>query len=356
MPRTIGAGLQTHLQTAATTTTRCLKIKRTDGEIFAFTKLDEDITIDISDGDGSVTYTAGNSTRLSSVDHVAGLQPDNFSISGILSDDAIAMADLRNGLFNSATYTLFEMNYETPANGTVILQTGWLGEVQITDNGFSVEMRPLTDAYNQRIGELISPLCRADLGDARCKVRLDPNAWVTITAYTAREDRDAGTGSVVKPTVENGFHFKCTTAGTSGVTEPTWTAVLGAPTTDGTVEWEAIKALSLTGTVSVVVDRANFTATGITMEADWWNYGVLEWLTGDNAGLKSEVKDDSGAGVLRLFLPIANTIVVGDTFLVKAGCDKRQATCISKFDNIYNRRAEDFVPGTDVALTYPDAT
>lgn len=32
------------------------------------------------------------------------------------------------------------------------------------------------------------------------------------------------------------------------------------------------------------------------------------------------------------------------------------ATCKAKFDNVYNRRAEDFVPGTDVALSYPDAS
>jgi uncharacterized phage protein (TIGR02218 family) len=356
MPRTIDSAYNTHLQGAVLTTTRCLKIKRTDDEIFAFTRLDVPLDIDLGDGDGEITYQASNAARFSAIAHVAGLQPDNFSIDGILASDAINAADLRAGLFNSAEYTLFEVNYEDLTQDPLILQTGTLGEVQIRDNSFSVEMRPLTDALNQRIGELVSPICRADLGDARCKVRLVPPTWAATTAYTVRQARDAGTGSVVKPTTENGCHFKCTTAGTSGATEPTWNTVIGGTTNDGTVVWTAIKALSLTGTVSAVVDRANFTATGISIEADWWNYGVLEWLTGANAGLKAEVKDDSGAGVLKLFLAMPSLPVIGDTFLVKAGCDKRQTTCKTKFDNIWNRRAEDFVPGTDVALDYPDAS
>lgn len=356
MPRTIDSDYNTHLQGQATTVTRCLKIKRTDDVIFAFTKLDVDLDIDLGDGDGSQTYQAGNSTRLSAVSHVAGLQPDNFSISGILSTAAIDPADLRAGLFNSAAYTLFEQNYEDLTQDPLILQTGTLGEVQISDNSFSVEMRPLTDAYNQRIGELVAPICRADLGDARCKVRLVPPTWAALTAYTVRPARDAGLGSVVKPTTQNLRHFKCTTTGTSGASEPAWNTTVGGTTNDGTVVWTTIKALSQTGTVSAVVDRANFTATGISIEADWWNYGVLEWLTGDNGGLKSEVKDDSGTGVLKLFLPAAHLPVIGDTFFVKVGCDKLRDICRGKFDNIHNRRAEDYVPGADVALDYPDAS
>jgi hypothetical protein len=356
MPRTIDSDYQTHLDGHVTTTTRCLKIKRTDGEIFAFTQLDADLDIDLGDGDGEITYKSTEPVEVSAFSHVAGLRPDNFSISGALSEDYIDPADLRAGLFNSASYTLFECNWSDLTQDPLILGAGTLGEVSIRDNSFSVEMRPLADALNQRIGELVSPICRADLGDARCKVRLDPPAWAATTAYTVRQARDAGTGSVVKPTTENGRHFECTTAGTSGATEPTWNTTIGGTTNDGTVVWTAIKALSQTGTVSAVVDRANFTATGISIEADWWNYGVLEWLTGDNEGLKCEVKDDDGSGELELFMAAVHLPVIGDTFLVKAGCDKRQVTCKTKLDNILNRRAEDFVPGTDVALDYPDAS
>ena len=56
--------------------------------------------------------------------------------------------------------------------------------------------------------------------------------WTATTAFTIREVRDAATGSVVRPTDDSGQgfndrHFKCTTAGTSGGTEPTWNLTIG---------------------------------------------------------------------------------------------------------------------------------
>lgn len=368
MPRTIDADFKTHLAGHVITTVSCLKIKRTDGEIFAFTELDADLEIDLDDGDGAVVYSASNASTLSAVETQSGLKPDNLSIEGGLSANFIDMADIRNGLFFGAECTLFICNW---SSGTLDYETGVIsnltqapviidvyewGEANLRDFSFAAELRPLTDRYNQRVGKLTSPLCRhGDVGDSLCQVRLVPPTWQSGATVTVRQSRDAGTGSVVKPTVENGFHYKCTTGGTTGGVEPTWGTVLGGTTNDNGVVWTAIKALSQTGTVSAVTDTRNFTATGISLGADWWNYGVLEWLTGDNAGLKSEVKDDNGTGTLKLFQPAPNTIQVGDTFLVKKGCDRRLDTC-KVFDNVYNRDAEDFMPGVDVALDYPDAS
>jgi hypothetical protein len=55
--------------------------------------------------------------------------------------------------------------------------------------------------------------------------------WVASTAYVL--------GNVVVPTVglENGFRYECTTAGTSGASQPTWSTVEGATTADNTVTW-----------------------------------------------------------------------------------------------------------------------
>lgn len=53
--------------------------------------------------------------------------------------------------------------------------------------------------------------------------------WVTATAY-ALDDQ-------VEPTVDNTYVYRCTTAGTSGGTEPTWPTVVGSTVTDGTVVW-----------------------------------------------------------------------------------------------------------------------
>ena len=58
-------------------------------------------------------------------------------------------------------------------------------------------------------------------------------AWVNNTAYVLGNRR--------RPTVQNGFLYECTTAGTSAfVTEPTWPTRLGATVTDNTVTWTCI--------------------------------------------------------------------------------------------------------------------
>jgi uncharacterized phage protein (TIGR02218 family) len=46
-------------------------------------------------------------------------------------------------------------------------------------------------------------------------------------------------------------------------------------------------------------------------------------------------------------------IAVGDTFTVTAGCDKRFATCVQKFDNAVNFRGFPHIPGNDFVMSYP---
>jgi hypothetical protein len=53
--------------------------------------------------------------------------------------------------------------------------------------------------------------------------------WVASTAYALNAN--------VLPISVNGYYYTCTTAGTSGTVEPTWTTTLGGVVTDGTVQW-----------------------------------------------------------------------------------------------------------------------
>lgn len=57
-----------------------------------------------------------------------------------------------------------------------------------------------------------------------------PN-WDDATAYAL--------GAVIEPVTPNTFFYLCTTAGTSGGTEPTWpTSGIGSTVVDGTCVWE----------------------------------------------------------------------------------------------------------------------
>jgi uncharacterized phage protein (TIGR02218 family) len=358
MSRAISAGLNAHLQLAVTTRAQCAKIRRADGEIFAFTTFDSELAFDAGDGDGSIVYSPSPAMNISALRRQSGLAPDNAQLEGAFDDDRISKEDLRAGRYDGAECITFELNWADLSQGRLYLGRFKLGKVELKDTTFSVELLSLAYAYSATVGRLTEVACNADLGDARCKVRVDPPAWAAATAYTVRPARDAALGSVVKPSVQNGRQFRCTVAGTSDALEPAWDTTLDALTIDGAVTWRAEKALKQVGTVTGVTDLSNFAASGVSLGADHWTLGALAWLTGNNAGLKDEVKDDNGTGTLKLYRPQAFAIVIGDTFEVTAGCDKSgQGThgCRLKFDNIWNDRGLRFVPGADVATNYGNA-
>jgi len=81
--------------------------------------------------------------------------------------------------------------------------------------------------------------------------------------------------------------------------------------------------------------------------------GTIRWLTGKNAGRTIEILGYA-AGVVTMFEPASYAIEVGDTFIIAQGCDGSLARC-KLYNNVINRRAEDYVPGNDELMKYPDA-
>lgn len=153
------------------------------------------------------------------------------------------------------------------------------------------------------------------------------------------------------------FMFECTTAGTSGTNEPIWPDVEGNTVTDGTVEWTAVEQKTSWGTVVAGLTRTTISVEGVSGDtADYYNGGLLTWLSGNNAGRSMEVKDfDANTNLLTFHLPAPYEPAVGDAFEIHPGCDKKLATCKETFDNVVNFRGEPFIPGQDEYLSYPNA-
>ncbi|MFQ6016787.1 MAG: DUF2163 domain-containing protein [Kiloniellaceae bacterium] len=365
--KSVSSGLAAHLGQAATSLATCWKVKRTDGTILGFTEHDRDLTIDLADGDGPLTYAAATGYTRTGIKTGADLKVDNLDVLGVLDSAAITAADIRAGRYDFAEVKIFLVNWRDLAQGALKLRRGKIGEVSIRDDAFVAELRGLAQLYAQQVVELTTPACRADLGDARCQVRLDPPVWQPLTAYTARQARDAATGAVVKPTTFNDRHFRCVTAGTSASGEPAWNLGLGGSpsdqTNDGSVVWEPIQALTIEANVASVVDNRTFTIdyTGDAAEA-LLTGGLITFLdtvspTPPNAGLKREVKQYSvSPPTVTLFLPMPFDVQAGDPVTIRAGCDKQLATCRDAFDNIDNFRGEPHVPGNDLLFKTPDAS
>ena len=282
--KTASAGLLSHFTLEETTISTCVKITRKDGSQLFFSDHDLDFSID---GDA---YTGVGSIIQVSIESSLGYAVDTFDFAGILSAAGVSEADLRGGLYDNADFEIFQVNWSNLVDGKMPLKNGFLGRAKFDDRGYTVEARGIKQKLQATIGRIVQAACRADLGDAKCGVRLDPPFWGSLQAYTVRPARDAALGNVVKPTTENGRHFNCTTAGTSGASEPTWNLTIGGTTADGSVVWTAIQVLTVTGTVTGVTDARVFTDSSRAESHDFFMNGLVTWVTGANAGLNMEVK------------------------------------------------------------------
>lgn len=146
-----------------------------------------------------------------------------------------------------------------------------------------------------------------------------------------------------------GVEFECTVAGTTSNIVPTFGTTLGDITVDGTVEWiakvpkwmflDSVAAIPTNSSTIVVTDLDNATE-------DFFEWGVLKFLTGKNAGFAIEILNYNNATkTIQTALPIPFKSEIGDVVQIQVGCDKRRRTCIQKFNNILEFRGHPDVPG-----------
>ncbi len=80
--------------------------------------------------------------------------------------------------------------------------------------------------------------------------------------------------------------------------------------------------------------------------------GRLRVLAGANAGLDARIAAVNGDSVT-LFEPLPFALTAGTRVELRAGCDKRLASCAARFANVANFRGEPHVPGGDVLTRFP---
>jgi uncharacterized phage protein (TIGR02218 family) len=94
-----------------------------------------------------------------------------------------------------------------------------------------------------------------------------------------------------------------------------------------------------TGTITDVESRVVFGDSG-RLEADgFFDFGTLEFTTGNNVGLRpleiQRFTSDSNGGTFEIFLPFHYEIQIGDQYTVVRGCSKLREAC-KGYDNILN--------------------
>lgn len=178
------SGFQDRLDGEVLSLAVCWRVARADGVTLGFTTHDRPLNI------AGVQYASAPGMVPSAISTGDGLEVDTMEVSGALSADSITAADLGAGRFDGAAVTIFMADWANPAAGTMPLARGTLGDVtrNVAGSGgsFTAELRGPTAIFDATAVEVCSPECRAELGDARCRVDLAP----LTTLATAAEGVD----------------------------------------------------------------------------------------------------------------------------------------------------------------------
>lgn len=177
--RSTSEDLAVHLGGEVTSLATCWTVRRRDGFLLGFTTHDRPVTFD------GVLCQPASAFTPSAIAASNAFNVDELEVAGVLSSAAIAEADLRAGLYDFAEVTVALVNWAAPEQGALQLKRGWIGEVTFRGSAFTAEIRGLTQALQQTFGEIYSPECRADLGDARCRVDLPALAVQATVAAAA---------------------------------------------------------------------------------------------------------------------------------------------------------------------------
>ena len=176
----------------------------------------------------------------------------------------------------------------TDPDARLLMRTGRIGEVTRAGEGYTATFRSLKGALETVTGRLYGRRCDAVIGDARCGLEL------------------------------------------------------------------ADPALSLAATVTAGGAEA-ITLDAAPDEPSLFGGGTLTVLDGPLAGLAMPVRR-AEAGVsglaVTLWRALPQTLAVGQTVRLTAGCDKRLATCRA-FGNVLNFRGHPHMPGNDVLTATP---
>lgn len=235
------------------------------------------------------TFEAAAGFTASEIKDTVGLAVDNLEVSSALVSERLAEPDLAAGRYDDAGVEIFRVNWQDPSQ-RVLMRAGSFGEVSRAGAAFRAEVRGLAHYLQQPKGRLFQFTCDADLGDQRCGVAL------ASATYT-------GTGAIL-----------------------------------------------------ATQSRRRFTVSGLGAYADdWFTRGMMTFTSGPATGHAVEVREHRSTGglvTIELWQPVGHLPAAGETFSIRAGCDKHFATCREKFANSANFRGFPHMPGNDFVGGY----
>lgn len=245
-------------------------------------------------------------------------EPTNLEMTGVYKTGIIEQTDVIAGKWNFSTIEVFSACWDNVNLGELVHFKGNLGEVKDYQTYFTAEGRGLISRLSNDVNKVTSRLCRV------------------------KEFRDAECGHTATTVVIGGVTYNVTQ-----------TNVTGSPVSVGSQYCAAIFDTStFAGTVPTAPNLATYAAL--------FTNGKITATSGPNNGVSREI---SGAAEATGGFPYIRMetkrafpfpIDTSTTFNLVMGCDRTIEDC-KKFSNIVNRRAEDWIPGIEVANRIPNS-
>lgn len=247
---------------------------------------------------GGVTYDASQGLDVSGIVIAANAAVGNLELTTFHDETLFTTAEILGGVWENAAFLIFKYDTTNLASAVEPVLAGTLGNVRIRKNTVVAELHDLRRYLQQAVGIVSSKTCRYRLGSS-----------------------DANNGGLCMINLD------------------------GSP------------SYRVNITLTAVTNNGVFRASALAVADDWFGEGEIEWLTGNNAGLRAKVKSfERGSPKVNEFtlaLPMFSTVSVGDTAIATPGCRKRFAEdCVAKFGNGPNFGGEPFRKGVN-NLTAP---
>ena len=146
----------------------CWRLARGDGVVVGMTTHDAPLRF------GGLTYRPEPWLKPSAIRQRRGFAGDSLDVEGALASAAIAAADLVAGRWSGAAATLFVADWSDPSAPPLHILDAVVGAVSVAGARFTAELDADRSALDGPAVPLTASGCRAELGDARCRVDLTP--------------------------------------------------------------------------------------------------------------------------------------------------------------------------------------
>ena len=256
--------------------------------------------VDLPMSNGQV-YLTESGYEFSGLDSTSTFASSSIDLNGILQQGAITRDDLMSGKYDNARVYLFATSWANPIEDEEPCGLFFWGRVECKDDKYTAQMMGSIDVLSQSTGRSYSPTCPWTLFDKTLDGELID--WE---------------------------HSKCTGPRSAQ---------------DGPL----LEDFKVTGALTSVTDQYMFTDSARAEAVDWFAYGTIRFITGENAGLKPiQIKAFTSGGVILLHEAMFYLPQVGDQYEMIPGCRKTPAACKEKYSNKINYGGQDHVPTPSV--------